>query len=80
MLLKVKGTATDIASTPTDLDNATVCSVVNIHTAAVLIALGGGATLYIAAGERVLIEKLPNETIDAPGHSATEIWATSVGY
>ena len=80
MLLKVKGTATDIASNPVDLDRATVCSVVNIHTAAVLIALGNGATLYIAAGERVLIQKLPDETIDAPGHSATEIWATSVGY
>ena len=80
MILKPQGTAVDIQGVASALTNATLVSVVNTNTTAALIVNSNGSEVYLAAGERVLIEKLPAETLIATTGATTEVWATSVAF
>lgn len=84
MIIKPKGSSVNIvgiASTVADSNNigATLVSLVNTQTAAVQVSLSpDGTDVYVAAGERVLIQKLPATTITVASGSA--VWATNVGF
>lgn len=79
MILRALSTAVDINSAADDVDSATLVSVVNTGTAAVLITNSNGNQVYIAAGERVVIEKDSTETLDATAGAAS-VWASKVAY
>lgn len=80
MIIKPLSTAVDIDAAADDVSSATLVSVVNTNTTACLIANSNGNEIYIAAGERVLIEKLASETLNATTGSSASVWATSVAY
>lgn len=79
MILRALSTAVDINSTADDVDSATLVSVVNTDTVPVLIANSNGNEIYIAAGERIVIEKASTETLDATAGAAS-VWASKVAY
>ena len=66
MAIKPLSTAVDLA-TPSDVDTASIVSVINTNNTAVrlLIAEASAVTVWIAAGERVSIEKTPAVVISA---------------
>jgi len=78
MILKPLTVAENIVSAASTVDDSVLVSVVNTHTAPVIINVGDN-TAYIAAGERVVIEKSTSDTIQAPGAGAA-VWATGVAY
>jgi hypothetical protein len=80
MILKPKGAAANIQTAASALSNATLVSVVNTNTTAALIENSNGNEVYIAAGERVLIEKEPAETLEATTGATAAVWATSVAF
>ena len=80
MILKPLGVAVDIQLAASALVNATVVSVVNTNTTAALIVNSNGNGVYLAAGERAVIEKLPAETLQATTGASTSVWATSVAF
>ena len=85
MIIKPKGVAVDVqagVSTVPQLDGygATIVSLVNTNTAAAIVALNpDGTSVYIAAGERVLIQKSPATELDATAASLP-VWASAVGF
>lgn len=84
MIIKPKGVAVNIvgiATTVADLSSvgATLVSLVNTQTTAANVVLDpDGTNVYVAAGERVLIQKLPTTTITVA--SGNPVWATNVGF
>lgn len=84
MIIKPKGVSVNIvgiATTVADLGGvgATLLSVANTQTSPVLIELEpDGTNVYIAAGERVLIQKLATTTITVD--SGDPVYATNVGF
>ena len=85
MIIKPKGVAVDInagLSTVPQLDGygATIVSLVNTDAAAAIVALNpDGTSVYIAGGERVLIQKSPATQLDGTG-GGSSIWASAVGF
>jgi hypothetical protein len=80
MILKTKGVSVDIQTAANLVGDATIVSVINTNTAPVLIVNSNGNNLWIAAGERVLIKKEYDETLQATTGATTEVWATPVAY
>ena len=80
MILKTKGLSVDIQAGANLVGDATIVSVINTNTAPVLIVNSNGNNLWIAAGERVLIKKEYDETLQATTGATAEVWATPVGY
>jgi len=80
MILKSKGVSVDIQAAANLVGDATIVSVINTNTAPVLIVNSNGNNLWIAAGERVLIKKEYDETLQATTGATAEVWATPVGY
>lgn len=84
MIIKPKGVAVNIvgiASTVADLGGvgATLLSVVNTQTSPVLIELEpDGTSVYIAAGERAMLQKAATTTITVD--SGDPVYATNVGF
>jgi len=84
MIIKPKGVAVNIvgiASTVADLGGvgATLVSVVNTQSAPALVSLNpDGTNVYLAAGERALIQKLATTTLTAG--SGDPVYATNVGF
>lgn len=83
MIIKPKGAAVNIvgiATTVADINDigATLVSLVNTQTAAVSVDLSDNTNVYVAAGERVLIQKLAITTITVA--SGDPVWATNVGF
>lgn len=86
MALKPLSLPIDIA-VPNNVNNASVVSVINTNTSAirVLVAEAAAAAVWIAAGERVSIEKTPAVDIsadDGAGNPATAatVFATQIAY
>lgn len=79
MILRALSTAVDINSAADDVDSATLVSVVNTNTVPVLVTNSNSNEIYIAAGERVVIEKESSETLDATTGAAS-VWASKVAY
>lgn len=89
MSIKPLSTAVDLA-TASDVDGASVVSVINTNNTAVrlLIAEASAVTVWVAAGERVSIEKTPAVTILADDGStptptavtAATVFATKIAY
>ena len=80
MILKSKGVSVDIQAGANLVGDATIVSVINTNTVPVLIVNSNGNNLWIAAGERVLIKKEYDETLQATTGATAEVWATPVGY
>ena len=80
MILKSKGVSVDIQAAANLVGDATIVSVINTNTVPVLIVNSNGNNLWIAAGERVLIRKEYDETLQATTGATAEVWATPVGY
>lgn len=80
MIIKPLSTAVDIDAAADDVSSATLVSIVNTNTTPCLIVNSNGNEFYIAAGERLLVEKLAAETLNATTGSSTSVWATSVAY
>ena len=80
MILKTKGLSVDIQAGANLVGDATIVSVINTNTVPVLIVNSNGNNLWIAAGERVLIKKEYDETLQATTGATAEVWATPVGY
>lgn len=80
MILKTKGVSVDIQTGASTVADAVLVSIVNINTAAVLIVNSNGNNIWIAAGERVIMQKEFDETIQATTGATTSVWATPVGY
>jgi hypothetical protein len=78
-ILKATGVAVDINAAPDVVANARLISVLNTGAAFPLVNVGTGNNLYIAAGERVVIEKAPSDALDAVGGTAS-VWATPIAY
>ena len=78
MIIKGLTSAVDIALGPDTVTDSGLVSVINTNASATLIA-SGAMTVMISAGERVVIEKKPGDTIDAP-QAASGVWATGVAY
>jgi len=78
-ILKATGVAVDIHAAPDVVSNARLVSVLNTGTACPLLNVATGYQLYLAAGERVVIEKAPGDILDGVGGSAS-IWATPIAY
>jgi len=86
MALKPLSLPVDIA-VPDDVNTASVVSVINTNNTAirVLVAEGTPVAVWIAAGERVSIEKTPAVAISAddgagtPATAAT-VFATQIAY
>lgn len=82
MILKVKSTATNIGTggAPSTVSDASVVSVINTGTAPSMITIAGttSAEVWIAAGERVVIEKEPNATLVAT--VSANVYASAIAY
>ena len=53
---------------------------INTDAAAAIVALNpDGTSVYIAGGERVLIQKSPTTSLDGTG-GGSSIWASAVGF
>ncbi|AOV61796.1 hypothetical protein BOW91_gp150 [Synechococcus phage S-WAM2] len=78
MAIKPLSTAVDLA-TPSDVDTASIVSVINTNNTAVrlLIAEASAVTVWIAAGERVSIEKTPAVVISADDGAPTPTAVTA---
>jgi hypothetical protein len=89
MAIKPLSTAVDLA-TPSDVDTASIVSVINTNNTAVrlLIAEASAVTVWIAAGERLSIEKTPAVVISADDGAtptptavtAATVFATKIAY
>lgn len=80
MILKPLSTAVNIQAGASNVSSATLVSVVNTNAGAVLIVNSNGNTVYIAAGERVMIQKNPTETLQATTGASSAVWATSSAF
>ena len=86
MIIKPKSISVDIQAGVSTVPNsdsigASLVSIVNTNTSNVLVALNPDNTnIYIAAGERVVIQKDPATQLDATSMGATHIWATAVAF
>ena len=85
MIIKTKSVAVDInagVSSVPNADNigATLVSLINTHSAPALITVNpDNHGIYIAAGERVVIQKEPASELDGTAGGAA-VWATAVGF
>ncbi len=80
MIVKPLSAAVNIQPAASAVSDATLVSVLNTNTGAVLIVNSNGNTVYIAAGERVMIQKSPTETLQATTGASSAVWATSVAF
>jgi hypothetical protein len=80
MIVKPLSTAVNIQSAASSVSEATLVSVVNTNTVPALIVNSNGNGVYIAAGERMMIQKNPSETLQATTGASTAVWATSVAF
>lgn len=83
MIVKPLAAAVDVSTTPSNLDSASVISVVNTSNAAVSITLAGSVAIpfWIGAGERISIEKEYAATVVCdPAQSAGTVYANKVAY
>lgn len=80
MIIKPLSTAVDIQSAASSVSDATLVSIVNTNTSACLIVNSNGNSFYIAAGERVMVQKVPSETLQATAGATTPVWATSTAF
>ena len=85
MAIKPLSAAVDLA-VASDVDAASIVSVINTNNTAVrlLIAEASAVTVWVAAGERVSIEKTPAVAISADDGtsavSAATVFATKIAY
>lgn len=80
MILKPLSAAVNIQAGASAVSDATLVSVVNTNAGAVLIVNSNGNTVYIAGGERVMIQKSPAETLQATTGASSAVWATSAAF
>jgi len=80
MILKTKGVSVDIQAGASSVADAVLVSLINTNTAPVLIVNSNGNNIWIAAGERVVMKKQDDETLQATTGATTSVWATPVGY
>lgn len=80
MIVKPLSTAVNIQSAASSVSEATLVSVVNTNTSPALIVNSNGNGVYIAAGERMMIQKNPSETLQATTGASTAVWASSVAF
>lgn len=80
MIVKPLSPALNIQSAASSVSEATLVSVVNTNTAPALIVNSNGNGVYIAAGERMMIQKNPSETLQATTGASTAVWASSVAF
>ena len=89
MAIKPLAEAVDLA-TPSDVGTASIVSVINTNNTAIrlLVAEATAATVWVAAGERVSIEKTPAVVISADDGAtptptavtAATVFATKIAY
>jgi hypothetical protein len=85
MIINAKGVSVNVkaglSSVPnTDGVGAKLVSLINTHTSAALVAVNpDGTNFYVGAGERVVVQKDPEATIDGTAGGGP-IWATAVGF
>lgn len=80
MIIKPLSVAVDINAAAEDVSTAVLVSLVNTNTTACLIVNSNGNGFYIGAGERVVVEKLSGETLEATTGSSASVWASAVAY
>lgn len=80
MIVKPLSAAVNVQAAASDVSDATLVSLVNTNASAVLIVNSNGNQVYIAAGERVVIQKNPSETLQATTGASSAVWATSVAF
>ena len=80
MIIKPVSVAVDLDSAASDVSEATLVSVLNTNSGACLIVNSNGSNFYIGAGERVVVKKLPAETLEATTGSSASVWASAVAY
>mgnify|MGYP003634815897 CR=1 FL=1 len=79
-IIKPLGNSVDIRALASNVGEATVVSVLNTDSSAVIIVnTTTGFDVYIGAGERVLIEKFPSHVLDGTAGLAP-IYAAPVAY
>jgi len=77
MIIKALTPAVDVALAPSTVSDSGLMSIINTNSSATLLTVGAG-TVMIAAGERVVVEKVSGDTISSD--AASGVWATGVAY
>ena len=80
MIIKPLSAPADLDSAASNVSSAVLVSIVNTNSTACLIANSNGNGFYIGAGERVVVEKLAAETLEATTGSSASVWACAVAY
>jgi len=80
MIIKPLSAPADLDSAASNVSSAVLVSIVNTNSTACLIANSNGNSFYIGAGERVVVEKLAAETLEATTGSSASVWASAVAY
>ena len=85
MIINPKSVSVDVRAGASSVPNAdsigaSLVSLINTHTSAVIVAINpNGTNVYVGAGERVVIQKDPAAELDGTAGGAP-IWATAVGF
>ena len=80
MIIKPVSVAVDLDSAASNVSSAKLVSILNTNSGACLIVNSNGSNFYIGAGERVVVKKLPAETLEATTGSSASVWASAVAY
>lgn len=78
MIVKVLTPAFDVADSPSAVQDSKLVSLCNANNQAVKLLVGPGV-FYVGPNERVVIEKAPEDIIDAPDVSSG-VWVSGVAY
>ena len=80
MIIKPVSVAVDLDSAASNVSSAKLVSILNTNSGACLIVNSNGSNFYIGAGERVVVKKLAEETLEATTGSSASVWASAVAY
>lgn len=78
-IIKPTGVAADINAGANTVSDASLVSIYNTGNGFSLVNAATGFNVWIAAGERIVVEKDNTDALDATGGSAS-VWATPIAY
>lgn len=78
-IIKPTGVAADINAGANTVSDASLVSIYNTGNGFSLVNTATGFNVWIAAGERIVVEKDNTDALDATGGSAS-VWATPIAY
>ena len=79
MILKDKSPPVDLDGTGNNVHSGSVVSIINTNSGSTIITLtGSGNAVHIAGGERVVLEKNPDELLTSS--VTTGVHATAIAY